>query len=94
MENDLFKITIKIAERSYNPTIKRSDEALYRKAVKAVNLRLDKYKKMHPKQDMQTYLSLVSLDLAISMIKEEDDNGSIEQKLRILEEELAECLKK
>jgi cell division protein ZapA (FtsZ GTPase activity inhibitor) len=94
MENDLFNITIKIAEKSFRPRIKRSEEALYRQAADYVDKKLSKFIKQHPKQDMSTYLSLVSLELAIELLKEKDERNFVVDRIKILEKELDENLKK
>jgi cell division protein ZapA (FtsZ GTPase activity inhibitor) len=94
MEDDLFNITIKIAEKSFKPRIKRSEEATYRKAADYVDKKLSKFIKKHPKQDMSTYLSLVSLELAIELLQEQHERNSVSNRIGILEKEIDENLKK
>lgn len=93
MENDLFNITIRIAEREFKPKIRRGDEALYREAAKYVDSKFLKYAKKHSKQDLATYLSLASLELAIELLNERKEKSSIYDRIETLGKELDEYQK-
>ena len=94
MENDLFNITINFAEQSFKPKIKREEEALYRNAAKCVDDKFLEYRKKHPRQGADIHLSLVSLELAIELLKKNKEMDSVCQKTGTLLKELEEELKK
>jgi len=94
MENDLFNITIKFAEDSFKASIKRSDEQLYRSAANYVDNKFQEYRKRYPKQHIEKHLSLVSLEIALELLKEKEENDSVYNRIEILEKELKENLKK
>lgn len=94
MEDDLFNITINFAEKSFKPRIKRNQEKLYRNAANYVENKIQAYRKKYPKQDMDTHLSLVSLELALELLKEREEKGSVYNQIEKLVEELEDNLKK
>ena len=94
MEDDLFNITINFAEKSFKPRIKRSQEGLYRNAANYVENKIQEYRKKYPKQDIDTHLSLVSLELALELLKEREKKDSVYNRIEILVKELEENLKK
>jgi len=94
MEDDFFNITINFAEKTFKPRIKRSQEKLYRDAADCVEDKIQVYRKKYPKQDMDTHLSLVSLDLALELLKEKDNKSSTRLRIEKLVGELEENLKK
>ncbi len=94
MEDDLFNITINFAEKTFKPRIKRSQEGLYRNAASYVENKIQEYRKRYPKQSIDTHLSLVSLELALELLKEKDEKDSIYNQIGILVKELEENLKK
>jgi len=93
MENDLFNITINFADNIFKPKIKRDEEALYRNAAKYVDDKFLEYRKKHPRQGADIHLSLVSLELAIELLKEKKDMDSVCRKTETLLKELEEELK-
>jgi len=93
MENDLFNITLNIAGRTLSPQVKRSDEALFRNAANYVDTKLSTFIRKHPKQDMVTYLSLASLELAIELLKNKAESESVYQRIEALEKELGAKLR-
>jgi len=93
MADDFITITIKIAEKRFNPKVKRSDEQLYREAAEYINGKLTRMMKMHPKQDMQVYLSLVSLELAIDLLSEKVNTSQMMEVLKQMEADLSESIK-
>jgi len=96
MENDLLNITINFAVLpNFKPKpIKREDEIFYRNAAKYVDDRFWWYQKEHPKQGADVHLSLVSLELAIELLKTKKDMDSVCQRTETLLKELEENLKK
>ena len=94
MENDLFNITIKFAEDSFKASIKRSDERLYRSAANYVDNKFQEYRKRYPKQHIEKHLSLVSLEIALELLKEREEKGSVYDQIGKLVKELEENLKK
>jgi len=94
MENDLLNITINFAEQSFKIPIEREDEVFYRKAAKYVDDKFLKYRKIHPRHNADVHLSLVSLELAIELLKSEKERESVYQRTEALLKELEENLKK
>ena len=93
-EDNLFRITIKIAERGYKLNVSRKQEELYRNAAKYVDSKLSKFINKHSQQDMETYLSLTALELAVELLNKEEDWNDMKKGLEGLDDELANCLKK
>ncbi|MFA6779033.1 MAG: cell division protein ZapA [Paludibacteraceae bacterium] len=93
MADDLITITVKIAEKPFKPKVKRSDEQLYREAADCVNGKLLRVMKTHPKQDMQVYLSLVSLELAIELLADKKNSSELMEELEKIEANLSESIK-
>ena len=93
MEDGLFNITISFAERSFKPRIKRSQEAQYRNAANYVENKIQEYRKKYPKQSIDTHLSLVSLELALELLKEKEEKDAVYNQIDILVKELQEDLK-
>ena len=94
MEDDLFNITINFAEKSFKPRIKRSEEKLYRDAANYVENKIQEYRKKYSTKSIDTHLSLVSLELALELLKEREERDSVYSQIEILEKELKENLKK
>ena len=94
MEDDLLTITINFAEQSFKPKIKREEEIFYRNAAKYVDDKFLEYRKKHPRQGADVHLSLVSLELAIELLKEKRDREAVSQRTETLLKELEENLKK
>ena len=94
MEDDFFYITIKFAENRFPTRIKRSQEELYRNAADYVEKKIQEYRKEYPKQSMDTHLSVVSLDLALELLKEREEKSSVYNQVEKLVKELEDNLKK
>ena len=94
MENDVFTITINFAEQKWNPQIRRCDEKRYRDAAICVDNKIQVYRKKFPKKGMEYHLSLVSLELALELLKEKEEKSSTCQRMETLMGELKENLKK
>ena len=96
MEDGLFYITINFAEKSFKTRIKRSQEAeaLYRNAANYVESKIQEYRKRYPKQSIDTHLSLVSLELALELLKEREEKSSVYDQIGKLVKELEDNLKK
>ena len=94
MEDDLFYITINVAEViDLKIRIKRDDEEQYRNAANYVKSKFQEYQKKHPKQGIETHLSLVSLELALEVLEDKKEKGSIYNRIGKLVKELEENFK-
>ncbi len=67
--NDFF-IKIKIADRTYSLKIKPEEEAILRKAAKAIESKLKLRKEQMRIQDKQDLLAMVAFDAEVEKLKE------------------------
>ncbi len=65
-------ITVEIAGRPYKVTILRSEEEMFRKAVKVLAEKLKEYSQSYAIKDVQDALALVALQYTSSSLKYED----------------------
>ena len=95
--DDKFKITITIANMTFPVVINRSEEELYRKAAKEVNIMFAKYKERYKSQETMGdahFLSFVAFRFAMKFLKLNDTrnlekiDGRIEEMTREVEEYL------
>ena len=94
MEDDLFYITINVAEViDLKIRINRNDEEQYRNAANYVKNKFQEYQKRHPKQNIETLLSLVSLDLALEVLEDKKEKGSVYNLIGKLVKELEDNFK-
>lgn len=96
MEKEMLRITLTIANRSYQLNIKREEEEIFREAAKAIeeglNIYSNKYKFAEDKEE--TCLSMFMLDLAVRYykLKRSKDIEPIIDKINQLNQELTEYL--
>ena len=77
--SDLLTIQLNIGSRIFPITIKRKDEEIYREASKLINDKLQKYISTFPDQEKEDYVTMVALDIAISLIKEKNFDDQIQE---------------
>ena len=56
----------------YPITVNRENEAVYRRAAKLIQQKLDRYTSSFYAEDKQDYHAMVMLDLAVALIGEQD----------------------
>ncbi len=76
--SDLLTIQLNIGSRIFPITIKRKDEEIYREASKLINDKLQKYISTFPDQEKEDYVTMVALDIAISLIKEKNFDDQLQ----------------
>ena len=77
--SDLLTIQLNIGSRIFPITIKRKDEEIYRGASKLINDKLQKYISTFPDQEKEDYVTMVALDIAISLIKEKNFDDQLQE---------------
>ena len=77
--SDLLTIQLNIGSRIFPITIKRKDEEIYREASKLINDKLQKYISTFPDQEKEDYVTMVALDIAISLIKEKNFDNQLQE---------------
>lgn len=56
----------------YPITVNRENEAVYRRAAKLIQQKLDRYTSTFYAEDKQDYHAMVMLDLAVALVGEQD----------------------
>lgn len=95
MENNNFRIHIKIDSRTYPLDINRNDEEKYRLAAKIVNDTVGRFRGLFRDNDSQDILAMSAFQIALSVaetIKSEDKNLFIEE-LKNLNDDISDFLK-
>ena len=77
--SDLLTIQLNIGSRIFPITIKRKDEEIYREASKLINDKLQKYISTFPDKEKEDYVTMVALDIAISLIKEKNFDDQLQE---------------
>ena len=77
--SDLLTIQLNIGSRIFPITIKRKDEEIYREASKLINDKLQKYISTFPDQEKEDYVTMVTLDIAISLIKDKNFDDQLQE---------------
>ena len=86
--SEKFKIQLNIANKMYPITVNRSNEETYRKAAKLIQHKIDRYTASFYAEDKQDYYAMVMLDLAISLVSEQD----VEERLQLIVDKLDKTL--
>ncbi len=96
MNEEMLKIRVTIADRSYQLNVKRDEEEIYRDAAKAIEERLNVYRQKYSIEEEydKTALSMIAFDFAFHYykLKKEKDMEPMIDKLKELNQELAEYL--
>ncbi len=87
-ESDRFTIQLGIANKMYPVTVNRDNEAVYRRAAKLIQQKLDRYTSSFYAEDKQDYHAMVMLDLAVALVAEFD----VDDSLRTLVDRIDGCL--
>ena len=77
--SDLLTIQLNIGSRIFPITIKRKDEEIYREASKLINDKLQKYISTFPDPEKEDSVTMVALDIAISLIKEKNFDDQLQE---------------
>ncbi|PIE86039.1 MAG: cell division protein ZapA [Bacteroidia bacterium] len=89
-------INVKIYDRFYPLKIEIADEEKIRKAAKIINEKVVQYKQRYTSKDIQDFLSMVALQFVTKVIEceEKQDVETIIQKVKEIDQEVAEYIKK
>ncbi|MGN1214531.1 MAG: cell division protein ZapA [Bacteroidaceae bacterium] len=79
MASDKFTIQLNIANKLYPITVDRESEEVYRKAAKLIQQKLDRYTSSFYAEDKQDYNAMVMLDLAVSLVSEQNIDDRLQQ---------------
>lgn len=92
--SDKFVIQLWIGNQKYPITVSRDKEEIFRKAEKLVNEKLNRYRTTYPNQGDDIYMSVVLLDLAVSLLQSEErlDTEPYNKVLSQLTKEIEEAL--
>ena len=94
--DERLSIRINIADRFYPLKIDRKDEEKIRKAARSINEKVLQYKQKYTDKDTQDFLAMAALQFVIKAIdgNEEKGDSEIQEKIRMLNEELESVLNK
>lgn len=84
MPSDKITIQLKIDSKTYQISVRREDEEIYRKAAKLIAEKLDSYKASFYADDKHDYQAMVMLDLATALVSE----GQVDDRLQKLVDKL------
>ena len=79
MPSDKFTIQLNIANKIYPITVSRDTEEVYRAAAKMISQKLDRYSASFYAEDKQDYHAMVMLDLAVSLVREQNFDSKLEE---------------
>ena len=77
--SDLLTIQLNIGSRIFPITIKRKDEEIYREASPLLPDTLPPHISKSPDHDKEDYVTMVALDIAISLIKEKNFDDQLQE---------------
>jgi cell division protein ZapA (FtsZ GTPase activity inhibitor) len=94
--DDKLSIKVNVADRYYPLKIERKDEEKIRKAANLINEKVLQYKVRYQDKDIQDFLAMAALQFVTRVIEMENNVtiAPFEQKLKELNEELEEYLKR
>ena len=79
MASDKFTIQLNIANKLYPITVDRDSDEVYRKASKLIQQKLDRYTSSFYAEDKHDYSAMVMLDLAVSLVSEQNIDDRLQQ---------------
>lgn len=80
-ESNDVKVNVVIAGRSYRLNVDKTEEDNVRRAVGMINERVEEYKRIYSDKDYLSLVSMVCIQLATSVVKNENDSAYKEQYL-------------
>ena len=97
LDNDDFKIQLKVAEKAYPIYCKRSEEELFRKAARAINDKIFQYSSRFTgaRLEMKDLLAMVAIHVSVEnqIIKQKEDTSPLLKRVELLDKELEEFLR-
>jgi len=94
--DDKLSIRVNVADRYYPLKVEGENEERIRKAARLINEKVLQYKQRYVDKDIQDFLAMAALQYVIRLIEVEEDeeNTSVEEGLRELNEMINLCLSK
>lgn len=80
-ESNDVKVNAVIAGRSYRLNVDKTEEDNVRRAVGMINERVEEYKRIYSDKDYLSLVSMVCIQLATTVVKNENDSAYKEQYL-------------
>ncbi len=80
-ESNDVKVNVVIAGRSYRLNVDKTEEDNVRRAVGMINERVEEYKRIYSDKDYLSLVSMVCIQLATTVVKNENDSAYKEQYL-------------
>ncbi|MCQ2318918.1 MAG: cell division protein ZapA [Bacteroidales bacterium] len=80
-ESNDVKVNVVIAGRSYRLNVDKTEEDNVRRAVGMINERVEEYKRVYSDKDYLSLVSMVCIQLATTVVKNENDSAYKEQYL-------------
>lgn len=93
MADEKNTLSVKIGNDSFSIKVNADESKVYEDAIDLVNSKLVEYQKGKPRESDIRHLSLVALDLAIHLIRENTYNNDDFEKLRLIDSMLGDFLK-
>lgn len=92
--SETFTIRLRLGSLVFPITVKRDEEIVYRDAEKLINQRFNYYAGRYPNQGNETYLTMVALDIAVSLKRNENRNDTAPyvESIRTMLNEIGETL--
>ncbi len=76
MVSEKLSIQLLIGNRTHSVTVKREEEEHFRAAAKMINDKLNRYRKAYPDKVYEEYMSVVLIDIAVSLVKMQNNNDT------------------
>ncbi len=90
MPDERFKINLKVADKYYPLTIKRSEEGKIRQAAKLINEKVERYKHGFSAGEKADYIAMAAIQLVTQLVELQEYNNvdPIMDTLQELEDEI------
>jgi len=92
-DGNKLKINLKIGSLLFSPFVDRSEEEVYRKATDYINSKIDTLRKSRPNLTEAQNLSIVALELALELMKTDNDRNEIFSAMKNLDDMLKSATK-
>jgi len=96
LDNDEFKIHLRVADKVYPIFCKRSEEGLFRKAATAINDKIFQYSSRFPeaKLELKDLITMAAIHISVEnlLLKQKEDTSPILDRIEMIDKELEEYL--
>ena len=95
-DNDKFKIQLRVADKVYPISCKRSEEGIFRKAATAINDKMLQYSSLFSGTEFEVkdFLAMAAVHISAQnlLMKQKEDKSLLLERIEILDKELEEYL--